>query len=499
MNSVAQQGAYSAQLTHSLANIGGHLIDGNWIAPAPGSEIPVYDPSTGTQITSIYEASDKDVDLAVAAARRAFDDGRWSRLAPAQREAIIRKFADLIEQHADELSEMEAVDVGKPLDFAQSVDIPVAVEVIRYYAGWVTRLGGDQINPILQPLGQHHAYTLREPVGVAALIVPWNFPLAMMTLKVAPALAAGCTMVLKPAEVTSLSSLRVGQLALEAGIPAGVLNIVTGRGPTVGEALVRHPDVDKVSFTGSTAVGKIVMRTAADTMKRVTMELGGKSPVIVMDDVDVGAAAQGVANGILFNSGQICVAGSRLYAHRKIYDQILEGVSDAMGALKVGPSLGSGSQLGPLVSEAQQKRVLGYIDSAVKEGASIVRGGDAPTDNGYYVAPTLIADVTADMKVMREEIFGPVLCVNRFDEIDEVIKEANSGIYGLAAYVWTRDVSLMHKMASRLRAGTVWGNSQIVIDPATPSGGFKQSGFGRELGLEGLMAYTESKTINIAL
>lgn len=497
--SLASQPQYSAGAQRFLARRNGFLIDGVWVESKVGEEIPVFDPSTGEQITTVAEATGADIDAAVMAARRAFEDGRWSKLPPATREAIMFRLADLVEQHAEELAELEAIDQGKPKSFAAEVDIPTVLALIRNAAGWATRLNGEYVTPSMHPVGSRHAYTIREPVGVAGQIVPWNFPIAMAAMKISPALAAGCTIVLKPAEQTSLSALRFGELILEAGIPGGVVNIITGRGATVGDAIVRHPEVDKISFTGSTVIGKTVMRTAADTLKRLTLELGGKSPMIMMADVDRALAAQGAADAIMFNTGQICVAGSRLFVHRDAYDEVLEGVAGAMGRLQMGPSLASTSQLGPLVSDVQQRRVMGYIESAKNEGASIVLGGDAVDSSGYYVKPTIIADVNPNMKVMREEIFGPVLCVSRFDDIDQVVHEANDTTYGLSASVWTRDLSLMHTTASRLKAGVVWGNSHIVVDPTLPAGGYKQSGFGRELGLEGVLAYTETKTVNIAL
>lgn len=499
MNAISPQPSYSDVLARFLVRKPRLLIGGEWVDPQGDEEIPVVDPSNGRQITTLIEASQADVDRAVAAARRAFDDGRWSGLPPARREAVLQRLADLVEANIDELAEIEAVDNGKPCTMARDIAIPAALAQFRYAAGWATKLGGTQVDPALQPTGAFHAYTRREPIGVAALIIPWNFPIVMAALKLAPALAAGCTMVLKPAEQTSLSALRLGELILEAGVPPGVVNIVTGRGATVGDALVRHPDVDKISFTGSTPAGKAIMRAAADSMKRLTLELGGKSPVIMMSDVDRATAAQKAAEAIMFNSGQICVAGSRLYAHRDIYDDLLEGVSKIAGMMRLGPSLAADSELGPLVSDVQQRRVMGYIQSARDEGACVVSGGDTAGDAGYFVQPTIIAQVNARMSVMREEVFGPVLCVSRFDDLDEVVREANASSYGLAASVWTRDINVMHKLASRIKAGTVWGNCHIVVDPALPTGGYKQSGVGREMGLEGVLNFTELKTVAIAL
>ena len=499
MAGIAAQPAVSETVQHFLRHERKLLIDGKWVSSSSGARIASYDPSTGREIASVVDATTTDVNRAVVAARRAFDDGRWTGLAPAKREQLLLRLAELIETHAGELAELEALDNGKTKAMAGYMDIPASVAQIRYFAGWITKVVGQHGDLSMFPAGAFHAYVRREPIGVAAQIVPWNFPLLMAAMKIAPALAAGCTLILKPAEQTSLSALRLGDLVLEAGIPDGVVNILTGFGETVGEALVRHPGVDKVAFTGSTSVGKAIARTAADTLKRVTLELGGKSPVIMMPDVDVAEASGGAANAIFFNSGQVCVAGSRLYAHADIFDQLVEGLAKAASSLKLGPSLASETQMGPLVSAEQRERVMSYIDSARKEGASVLTGGHAPGDSGYFVEPTVIANVKPGMKVMREEIFGPVVCATRFTDVDEVAALANDTEFGLAASVWTRDVSAMHKLAQRLKAGTVWGNCHSMIDPALPFGGYKQSGFGREQGLEGMLNYTETKSVIIAL
>jgi len=499
MATITAQPDFSAKVQSFLRRETKLLIDGKWVDSTSNKRVASYDPSTGKELVSLIDASDEDVNRAVAAARRAFDDGRWTGLPPAKREQMINRLADLLEENADELAELEAIDNGKTKHMASVADVPAAIKMFRYMAGWTTKLGGAQIDPSSAPAGAFHAYVRREPIGVAAQIVPWNFPLLMAVLKVAPALAAGCTLVLKPAEQTSLTALRLGELVMEAGIPDGVVNILTGLGETVGDALCRHRDVDKIAFTGSTNVGKIITRTAADTLKRVTLELGGKSPVIMMPDVDVNMAAGGAANAIFFNAGQVCVAGSRLYAHRDIFDKLVEGVANAAQSLKVGPSLAADTQMGPLVSSEQQERVMGYIQSARQQGASILSGGDSPSSDGYFVNPTVIADVNPDMKVMREEIFGPVVCATRFDDLDEVARQANDTEFGLAASVWTRDLSVMHKLASKIKAGTVWGNCHSMIDPALPFGGFKQSGVGREQSIDGVLAYTETKSVIIAL
>jgi phenylacetaldehyde dehydrogenase len=496
---IPTQPNYSDKAAKALAREPALLIDGAWVAPSAQGRIAVVDPSTGRKVSEFADADKADVDRAVAAARRAFDDGRWSGLPPAAREGLMHKLADLIEANADELAELEAIDNGKPKTMAGAIDVPGAVAMMRYMAGWATKIGGEAIDPLSAPAGAFHAYTRREPVGVAAQIVPWNFPLLMAVLKIAPALAAGCTLVLKPAEQTSLTALRLGDLVLEAGFPAGVINIITGVGEVSGDLLVRHPDVDKVAFTGSTEVGKIINRNATDTLKRVTLELGGKSPVVIMPDVDVASVSAGAAGAIFFNSGQICVAGSRLFAHRDVYDRVLEGVAAEAGNWNLGPSLDPSTRLGPLVSDEQRTRVMGYIEQGRKAGAAVVAGGEALGDGGYFVTPTVLADVRPDMSVVREEIFGPVLVAQRFDDLEEVVRAANDTAYGLGASVWTKDLSVMHRLAARIKAGTVWGNCHTVIDPALPFGGFKQSGLGREQARAGVEAYTELKSVIIAL
>jgi phenylacetaldehyde dehydrogenase len=499
MSRIAAQPDYSDAVKKALAREPALFIDGEWVASTHGKRIAVYDPSTGKQVASVVDASDADVDKAVAAARRAFDDGRWTGLPPYQRQRLIEKLADLLETATAEIAEIESIDNGKPRAASQGYDVPRSVQTLRYAAGWATRMSGEHVDPAALPTGAVHAYIRREPVGVAAQIVPWNFPLMMAVQKIAPALAAGCTLVLKPAEQTPLSALRLADLVAEAGFPAGVVNVVTGMGETAGDRLVRHPDVDKVAFTGSTEVGKIINRAATDTLKRVTLELGGKSPVIVLPDVDIGRTAAGAAMSIFMNSGQVCIAGSRLFAHRDIFDQLIEAVAANASGWKVGPSLAPDTMMGPLVSDEQHERVLGYIEAGKKEGASVVCGGDTPGGDGWFVNPTILVDVKPEMKVVREEIFGPVLAAQRYDDLDEVAKAANDTTYGLAATIWTRDVSAMHQLAARLKAGMVWGNAPALADVALPFGGYKQSGFGRESGRYGVEAYTELKTVAIAL
>jgi phenylacetaldehyde dehydrogenase len=501
--SIAAQPAYSDAVARLLGRTPALFIGGEWRQSSGGATIAVYDPSTGRQIATVADASVEDVDRAVAAARTAFDDGRWSGLSPYQRERTINRLADLIEAHTVELAELESVDNGKPRAMSQGYDLPRTVATLRYMAGWATKLSGEHVEPNGMPTGTVHAYVRREPIGVCAQIVPWNFPLMMAVQKIAPALAAGCTLVLKPAEQTPLTALRLADLVAEAGIPAGVVNIVTGYGETAGDRMVRHPDVDKVAFTGSTEVGKIINRNATETLKRVTLELGGKSPVIVLPDVDIRRTAAGAARSIFANSGQVCIAGSRLFAHRDVFDELLEAVAENAAQWKVGPSLAEGTMMGPLVSTEQHERVLGYIAAGRKEGASVLVGGDTPGgpgyDGGWFVNPTVLVDVKPDMRVVREEIFGPVLAAQRFDDLDEVAKAANDTPYGLAASIWTRDISAMHKLAAKLKAGMVWGNTPSAADTALPFGGFKQSGFGRENSRSGIDSYTELKTVAIAL
>ena len=493
------QREYSPAAKRALARKPALFINNEWVSSTHGATLIVEDPSTGREVGRIVDASDADVDRAVAAARAAFDDGRWSNLPPKARERTINKLADLIEANAAELAELEAIDNGKPVGFAKMVDIPGSVDHLRYMAGWASKIGGEVLDPQGSPRGQVFSYVSRQPVGVAAQIIPWNFPLLMATLKISPALAAGCTLILKPAEQTSVTALRLADFVAEAGFPPGVINVITGNGHTAGDRLVKHPDVDKVAFTGSTEVGKIINRNATETLKRVTLELGGKSPVIVMPDVNVDEVAPAAAGGVFFNAGQICVAGSRLFAHRSIFDRMVEGVAKASAFWRPRPSLDPEGHMGPLVSKEQMDRVMGYIEKGKRDGASVAVGGNAAAAEGYYVNPTVLVDVKPSMSIVREEIFGPVLVAQRFDTLDEVAKAANDTSYGLAASIWTKDVSAMHKLAAKLKAGTVWGNCHAVIDPALPFGGFKQSGIGREQGREGIEAYTELKTVIIQL
>ncbi|MBB3360255.1 MULTISPECIES: aldehyde dehydrogenase family protein [unclassified Novosphingobium] len=495
-----EQRAYSPQASAFLARKPQLFINNEWVDSSHDAVIEVEDPSSGKIVGHVVDASDKDVDRAVAAARTAFDDGRWSGLPPMVRDRTMNRLADLLEANADLFAELEAIDNGKPKTMAGAIDIPGAISQLRFMAGWASKISGETTQPYTMPGGQVFSYTVREPVGVCAQIVPWNFPLLMASLKIAPALAAGCTLVLKPAEQTSLTALKLADLVVEAGFPAGVINIITGNGHTAGDRMVKHPDVDKVAFTGSTEIGKLINRNATASMKRVTLELGGKSPVVVMPDVDVAQAAPGAAGAIFFNSGQVCVAGSRLFAHKSVFDQVLEGMAATAPFWSPRPSLDPEAHMGPLVSKEQHERVMGYIEAGKRDGASVVMGGDVPaSDGGYYVNPTILANVNPQMSVVREEIFGPVVVAQRFEDLDEVARMANDTCFGLGAGIWTKDVATMHKLAAKIKSGTVWGNCHAMIDTALPFGGYKESGLGREQGRQGVEAYLETKTVIIQL
>ena len=475
------------------------LIDGEWVEARSGKTFAVYDPATGQQIATVAEADAADVDLAVAAARRAFEGGTWARMKPSERGQLLWRVADLMEKHADEIAELESLDNGKPVTVARAADVPLAIDMFRYMAGWSTKVEGRTLS--LSTPGDYHSYVLREPVGVVGQIIPWNFPLLMAAWKIAPALATGCTVVLKPAEQTPLSALRLGELLLEAGLPKGVVSIVPGFGETAGAAIANHPDVDKVAFTGSTEVGKLIARAATGNLKKVSLELGGKSPLIVFPDADLERAIPGAANAIFFNHGQTCSAGSRLFAHSKVFDRLVEGVADIASKIKVGPGLDPATEMGPLVSDEQFNRVRGYIESGRSAGAKVATGGEANDGGGWFVQPTVITDVKPDMQVVREEIFGPVLVAQRYDDddLDRIAKEANDTIFGLAGSVWTRDLSTAHKMARRIRAGSIWINCHNVFDASLPFGGYKQSGWGREMGEDVLRNYLEVKAVTAAL
>jgi phenylacetaldehyde dehydrogenase len=476
------------------------LIDGKWVAAASGKTFQTYDPSTEEPLADIPAGDKEDVDRAVRAARRAFEGGPWRRMTPSERGRALWKLADLIEARSEEFAQLETLDNGKPISVARVADIPLVVDHFRYYAGWATKIEGETI-PVSTPGQRFLNYTLREPVGVVGQIIPWNFPLLMAAWKLGPALASGNTVVLKPAEQTPLSALRLGELLEEAGIPPGVVNIVTGFGETAGAAIAAHPDVDKVAFTGSTEVGHEIMRAAAGNLKRVSLELGGKSPNIVFADADLEAAAIGAASAIYFNHGQCCCAGSRLFIEHKVYDKLMPRLIEYSEKITLGPGMDPKTEMGPLVSSEQFERVNGYLAAGKREGAKVVTGGGRPKqfNKGYFVAPTVFADVNADMKVTREEIFGPVVCAIPFKDPDEVAAAGNDTTYGLAAAVWTRDIQKAHRLAETLKAGTVWINCYNMFDAASPFGGFKQSGFGREMGKAALELYTQIKSVWVNL
>ncbi|WP_447726597.1 aldehyde dehydrogenase family protein [Sphingomonas koreensis] len=477
------------------------FIDGDFVPAASGETLDVIDPATGAVFASAAAGGHEDIDRAVRAARKAFDAGPWRTMPPAQRARMMHRLADLIEQQGERIALTETLDNGMPFMMAKFAAVMGASEQLRYNAGWATKLTGETSTPSAS--GEWHAFTSREPVGVVGAIVPWNFPFVMAVAKIAPALAAGCTVVLKPAEQTPLSAIILAELVAEAGFPAGVVNVVTGYGEAAGASIVDHPLVDKVSFTGSTAVGKAIVRAATGNLKRVTLELGGKSPVMIFADADLDKAIPAAAMGIFGNAGQVCAAGSRLFVHERVYDQVVEGISRRAASLRVGSGLG-GAEMGPLVSQKQLDRVLGYIESGSGEGAAIAAGGQRLTGeglNGYFVQPTVLIRTTPGMRVVDEEIFGPVLCVMRFgdEDIDALAGLGNATEYGLSSSIWTRDMSTALRLASRLRAGTVRINGGSGVDPALPLGGFKQSGWGRENGRPGIEAFTELKTVTIAL
>ncbi|HXT86097.1 MAG TPA: betaine-aldehyde dehydrogenase [Verrucomicrobiae bacterium] len=474
------------------------FIDGKWVNAASGKTFESINPATGQVLTQLADGDARDADAAVESARRAFESGPWAEMSASDRGRILWKIGDLIDKYNEELGTLETLDNGKPIFESCQVDMPMVAEVFRYYAGWATKIQGETV-PVRGPFLH---YTLREPIGVVAAIVPWNFPLLLASWKVAPALAAGNTVVVKPAPWTSLTALRLAEIAQEAGLPAGALNVITGSSDELGRALVRHPGVSKIAFTGSTVTGQEIARVSADTLKHVTLELGGKSPNIVLSDADIDGAVRGATIGIFYGKGEVCAAGSRLFVERKIHDDFMQKLVDRAKKIQPGDPLDPKTKFGALVSEPQMNKVLSYIEKGKTEGAKLVAGGGrspVPNGQGYFVQPTVFDAVKNDMTIAREEIFGPVLAAIEFDDVEEAIREANKNPYGLAAAVWTRDIAKAHRIARRLEAGTVWINTYNNYDPAAAFGGYKMSGYGRELSMHALESYTQVKSVWVNL
>ena len=480
------------------------LIGGKWVDAADSETFEVLNPADESVLAKMARAREEDANRAVAAARRAFDLGHYRTMSVHNRSKLLYKLAEAIEDNLEEFAQLESLDNGKPVAVARAADVPLVIEHFRYYAGWADKIEGEVIPvaPPYDPHGRYLNYTLREPIGVAAQIIPWNFPLLMAAWKLGAALACGCSVVLKPAEQTPLSAVRLGELICEVGFPDGVVNILTGYGD-VGAALAAHPDVDKVAFTGSTEVGKKIVQASAGNLKKVTLELGGKSPNVIFSDADPEVAAKGAASGIFFNHGQTCCAGSRLFVEEPVYDEIVERISKIADGIKVGPGLAPDTEMGPLVSAEQLERVRGYIESGVEEGAHILTGGKQHSGDGkgrgYFCRPTVFGNVKKDMKMVREEIFGPVVAAFPFSKLEEVAAEANDTEYGLAAGIFTKDLAKAHRLASMIRAGSVWINCYNMFDAASPFGGYKQSGYGREMGKHALENYTQTKSVWVKL
>jgi phenylacetaldehyde dehydrogenase len=476
------------------------FINGQWTDAASGKTFETPNPATGDTLAKIAEGDAEDIDRAVRAARKAFDEGPWGRITPSERGRIIWRIGDLILEHAEELAQLESLDNGKPYGVALAADIPLAADLFHYMAGWATKIEGNTINISVpyMPGANFHSYTLREPIGVVGQIIPWNFPLLMAAWKLGPALTTGNTVVLKPAEQTPLTAVRLAGIMAEAGVPEGVVNVVTGFGETAGAALTAHPLVDKVAFTGSTEVGKLIVQAATGNLKKVSLELGGKSPNIVFDDAPDDAVA-GAANAIFFNHGQCCVAGSRLFVQQSRFDEVVEGVSEIAKSIKLGSGMDASTQMGPLVSEEQLRRVTGFLDSGKEAGATAVTGGGRWGERGYFVEPTVITNTRPDMRIVREEIFGPVVVAAPFQSLDDIAAAANDSEYGLGAGIWTKDISKAHALAKKIKAGSVWINCYNVFDASLPFGGYKQSGWGREMGHEVLENYTEVKAVTTLL
>jgi len=474
------------------------LIDGKHVAAQSGKTFDVINPATEEVIATVAEGGAADIDLAVAAARRSFESGVWRSLPGSERARVMLCFADLVEKNADELSLLETMNNGMPRAFARN-SVGGGANWLRWFAGSVTRIYGQTASSAVSVPGEFHVYTRKEPIGVVGLITPWNGPIGTFFIKVAPALASGCSIVQKPSEITPLTALRLGELALEAGVPAGVLNVVPGFGAGAGAAMANHPGINKISFTGSTAVGKELVRASAGNLKRVTLELGGKSPCVVFDDADMDIAIPGAAMAIAANTGQVCFAGSRLFVQRKSFDKVVAGIGRVLQSLKVGNGLEEDTVLGPVVSAKQRDRVTGYIQTGLSEGAEIVSGGQPIDGKGFFVSPTVFANVHASMKIVQEEIFGPVLVATPFDDVEEVPALANATNYGLGGGIYTTNINTAHKLAARIETGNVWINCYSMLDAAMPFGGYKESGWGRELSAEGLDAYLETKSVWVKL
>lgn len=474
------------------------LIAGQWVDSASSETFTTYDPATGETLASFPRSNKEDADRAVAAARQSFEQGVWKNMAPAEKAKVLWRVGELIDANIDELSELETLDQGKPLFVGRWAEIPGAAEQFRYFAGMCTKIESSVIPTSIgyQPEGKRvHAQTRLEPVGVVVAITPWNSPLILSVMKIAPALAAGCSLVLKPAEDTSLTAIRLGELLIEAGVPAGVINIVTGYGHEIGQALAEHNDVDKVTFTGSTQTGRKILAAAQGNLKKVGLELGGKSPMIVMEDADLDITIPGVANAIFFNGGQVCVAGTRLYVHDKIADKLFAGIKEIAESMTLGHGLNPNIQMGPVINQAQAEKINGFIQGGIKQGATLLTGGELGGPNNTFIAPTVLTECDNNMDIMREEVFGPVLAAARFDDYNTVLEQANDSDYGLAASVWTEGLSNGLRMSEDLNVGTVWINSHLMYDAALPIGGYKQSGWGRDSGQDAVNNYLELKTI----
>ncbi len=498
--SLPQLAALSAATQAFLARRHELYIDGSWVAARDGKRFDVHDPATGARIASAAAGEAVDIELAVSAARRAFE-GPWSTFTAAERSRILWKLADLVEQHGEELVQLEILDNGLPMALAQYVVYQVVPDFFRYYAGWPTKIEGATIPAAPQGKrpGEAFTFTLREPIGVVGAITPWNAPLPMVMLKIGPAIAAGCALVLKPAELTPLTALRLAELCTDAGVPDGVVNVVTGFGETAGAALAAHPGVDKIAFTGSTAVGKLIVRAATGNLKKVTLELGGKSPMVVFDDADLEQVIPGAARACFFMQGQNCMAGTRLYVHERVHDRVVEGIATIARSMRLGHGLDPASEFGPLISREHRERVAGFVADGRREGGELVCGGDMRDGEGYFYEPTVFARMRSDMTPVRSEIFGPVLCVQAFgdDDFERVAREANGTIYGLSGSVWTRDLGKAMQMVRRIDSGQVSVNMHAAIDPAVPFGGNRQSGWGREFGREGLEPYLKTKGVTV--